>query len=634
MAAFAAVAEAMSAVREGHEVPEGLDGDREAAMRQELRRALAEQPDGDIAVVCGAWHTPALADLGGRTGEAADRARLRGGPRVKVAVTWVPWTYRRLASASGYGAGVASPGWYDHVFAHPGPDGTARWFAGAAAALRAADLATSPDHVIAAVRMADALAGLRDRPRPGLREALDAASAVLAGGRRGPLALVEDRLVVGDRLGRVPASAPMVPLARDVARQQRRARLRPEAETRRLELDLRRPLDRGRSLLLHRLAALGVHWGRPAQERGTSGTFRESWTLRWEPELEIRLVEASALGTTLPAAAAARLVERSGAATSLAELIGLLDLALRAELGDAVDLLMAALGQRAAAEEDVAGLLDALAPLARTVRYGDVRGTDHAALRSVVDGLVVRVLVGLPGACRALGDDAAAAMAERLTAAQGALALIDHPARRAGWPAVLSLLAGRERARTAVRRAERAEQPGGASASSPDGDGVRGRSPRGMSVHGAVQGRAVRLLHDAGAWPPSEVGAALSRALSVGTSPGHGAAFVEGFLAGSGTVLLHDIALVRLLDRWVAGLGAQPFVDVAPLLRRTFGGFDETERRRLGQLVTQDLARLDASGSAPAGGDAGAAGGEDWPLDPARADAALRTVAALLGVER
>ena len=602
VAAFAAVAEAMSAVREGHEVPNGPEGDREAAMRQELRRTLAQQPGGDIAVVCGAWHTPALADLGGRTGEAADRARLRGGPRVKVAVTWVPWTYRRLASASGYGAGVASPGWYDHVFAHPGPDGTARWFAGAAAALRAADLATSPDHVIAAVRMADALAGLRDRPRPGLREALDAASAVLAGGRRGPLALVEDHLVVGDRLGRVPASAPMVPLARDVARQQRRARLRPEAETRRLELDLRRPLDRGRSLLLHRLAALGVHWGRPAHERGTSGTFRESWTLRWEPELEIRLVEASALGTTLPAAAAARLVERSGTAASLADLTGLLDLALRAELGDAVDPLMANLAQRAAAEQDVAGLLDALAPLARTVRYGDVRGTDHAALRSVLDGLVVRVLVGLPSACRALGDDAAAVMAERLTAAQGALALIDHPARRAGWPAVLSLLAG--------------------------------RGPRGMSLHGTVQGRAVRLLHDAGAWPPSEVGAALSRALSVGTSPPHGAAFVEGFLAGSGTVLLHDIALVRLLDRWVAGLGAQPFVDVVPLLRRTFGGFDETERRRLGQLVSQDLARLDASGSAPAGGDTGAAGGEDWPLDPARADAALRTVAALLGVER
>ena len=157
-------------------------------------------------------------------------------------------------------------------------------------------------------------------------------------------------------------------------------------------------------------------------------------------------------------------------------------------------------------------------------------------------------------------------------------------------------------------------------------------------VHGTVQGRAVRLLHDAGTWPLAEVGAALGRALSIGTSPARGAAFVEGFLAGSGAVLLHDIGLVRLLDRWVAGLGAQPFVDVVPLLRRTFGSFDERERRRLGQLVSQDLARLDASGR-PSGGPEEATGREDdrsldWSLDEGRADAALRTVATLLGVER
>jgi Family of unknown function (DUF5682) len=614
VAAFAAVAEAMAAVREGHEVPEGVEGDREAAMRQAVRRALVQRPAGDIAVVCGAWHTPALGELGGRSGEAADRARLRGGARVKVAVTWVPWTYRRLASASGYGAGVSSPGWYDHVFAHPGPDGTARWFAGVAAALRHADLATSPDHVIAAVRLADALAGLRDRPRPGLGEALDAVSAVFADGRRGPLALIEDHLVVGDRLGRVPPSAPMVPLARDVARQQSRARLRPEAGTRHLDLDLRRPLDRDRSLLLHRLAALGIRWGRPGSERGSSGTFRESWALRWEPELEIRLVEASAQGTTLVAAATARLVERAGASATLAArtdtgaaaplavLTDMVELALRAELGDAVEPLMTALAERAAVEQDAAGLLDALGPLARTLRYGDVRGTDLASLRSVLDGLVVRVVVGLPGACRALDDDSAAAMAERLSTVQGALALVDHPARRGGWPAVLALVAA----------------------------GDRG----GAAVHGTVQGRAVRLLHDAGAWAPPEVETALSRALSVGTAPARGAAFVEGFLAGSGTVLLHDIGLVRLLDRWVAGLGAQPFVDVVPLLRRTFGGFDEVERRRLGQLVAQDLDRLEAS-AASSSADETAAGAEgEWLLDPARADAALRTVTVLLGAQR
>jgi hypothetical protein len=92
-------------------------------------------------------------------------------------VSWVPWTHQRLAAATGYGAGVRSPGWYDHVFRHPGPEGVARFFVDAATLLRGADIAASPEHLIAATRTADTLAVLRGRPRPGLDEVLDAADA-------------------------------------------------------------------------------------------------------------------------------------------------------------------------------------------------------------------------------------------------------------------------------------------------------------------------------------------------------------------------------------------------------------------------------------------------------------------------
>ncbi len=38
-----------------------------------------------------------------------DDRTLRGLPKTKVAMTWVPWTHGRLAGHSGYGAGVRSP---------------------------------------------------------------------------------------------------------------------------------------------------------------------------------------------------------------------------------------------------------------------------------------------------------------------------------------------------------------------------------------------------------------------------------------------------------------------------------------------------------------------------------------------
>ena len=230
-------------------------------------------------MVCGAWHVPALdVTAAGATTATADNATLRGLPKVKVAVSWVPWTHERLATASGYGAGVRSPGWYDHVFRHPGADGVARFFVDAARVLRAADMSASPDHLIAATRMADTLATMRGRPRPGLDEVLDAADTVMGG-----LPMVRRQLVVGTAIGSVPDGAPQVPLARDLAKRQRAARLEPDADDRLIELDLRTPNGLRRSHLLHQLNAIGVPWGSLEQGAGAAAPFARPGTWRGGP---------------------------------------------------------------------------------------------------------------------------------------------------------------------------------------------------------------------------------------------------------------------------------------------------------------------------------------------------------------
>jgi hypothetical protein len=573
--AFAAVGEAMAAVRSGT-VPSASEERREAHMRKRIRAAI-KSGHHTIVVVCGAWHVPALdVTAKGATTATADAATLRGLGKTKVAVSWVPWTHERLATSTGYGAGVRSPGWYDHVFRHPGHDGVARFFVDAARVLRTADISASPDHLIAATRLADTLATMRGRPRPGLDEVLDAADTVMGG-----LPLVRRRLVVGSALGSVPDGAPQVPLARDLAKRQRSARLKPDADDRNIELDLRTPNGLRRSHLLHQLVAIGVPWGSLEEGRGSSGTFRETWRLAWRPEWSVRVVEFAAFGTTVEHAAVNRLVERARTAPGLVEIAGALDLALLAALADALDPIVHVLATRAANDPDIGQLMAALGPLAQAQRYGDVRSTDVAAVGSVFDGLIVRVLAGLVPACASLDDDAAALMVERLSGVHHALALVDHGARRRAYPEVLAQLAA--------------------------GAG-----------HGRVHGRATRILHDSGHWSPTEVEHRLGRALSGGTTPAVGAAFVEGFLAGSGTVLVHDADLRAVVDRWMASLTPQAFDETIPLLRRTFGSFEAAERRQLGRLV--------------AGEEREALSGYDPALDDARVLAAVRTVRHLLGL--
>jgi hypothetical protein len=575
-AAFAAVAEAMAALREETGPATGREARREAAMRQAIRAADKAGHDR-VAVVCGAWHAPVL-DPAGFPPASHDAALLRGLPKAKVATTWVPWTHDRLALDSGYGAGVTAPGWYHHLFTAPDAI-LARWLRQAAVLLRAEGHDVSPAAIIEAVRMAEALAALRERPRAGLPELDDAALAVLCGGNPLLIDLLGRRLTVGDVLGAVPAATPMVPVAEDLERRRRALRLRQEVAARELDLDLRRDLDLERSRLLHRLTLLDVPWGRwdPAGARGARGTFHEIWSLAWDPGLAVRLIDAGRYGRTVAEAATTRAGELAASADGLPELGVLLEACLLADLPEAVRTAMRALDERAAGDGDVGRLMDALGPLARVSRYGDVRRADVSAVTVVVEGLIARVCAGLGPACTALGDEAAATMRGRLDTVQSALAALDREDLRATWLDALAALAGRD------------------------------------DVHGLLAGRATRVLLDAGRLQGEEAGRPLSRALSVGEDPARGAAWLEGFLAGSGLLLLHDPPLLALIDAWIARIDPGTFDDLLPLLRRAFAAFPHGERRQIGEA-----ARRIAGGAAPSG----PAGGDD-DLDPERVEAVL-----------
>ena len=110
---FESVMLAMATLREEGKRPETDETlCREAFMRQFIREAQNEMYT-NIAVVCGAWHAPALRDLEGMAKKDVKRMKA---PRkkIKMAATWIPWTNARLSMASGYGAGILSPGWYAH----------------------------------------------------------------------------------------------------------------------------------------------------------------------------------------------------------------------------------------------------------------------------------------------------------------------------------------------------------------------------------------------------------------------------------------------------------------------------------------------------------------------------------------
>ena len=584
---FAAIREAMISVREEatlrrrREQDEHREALREAYMRKCMRQA---QKDGftRIAVVCGAWHLPALENL---PSAKADNDLLKGLPKTKVAATWVPWSYQNLSFRSGYGAGVDSPAWYDHLWhASPNEQRSISWLAKAARLFRDNDLDCSSAHIIEAVRLADALAALRERPQAGLDELSEALRTLVCMGNEAPMQLIHRQLIVGEKLGAISPQAPAVPLQRDIEQQQKSLRLKPEAAQKNLDLDLRQPNDLARSHLLHRLNLLDIRWGALNRTgHSAKGSFHEIWTLQWEPELALAIIDASRWGNTLGDAATHKAVHEAQQSQSLPQLSELVQKVLLADLQAAIAPVTRALENLTALASDVAQLLAAIPPLSQIARYGNVRNTDVAMVEHILQSLIPRAAIGLPGACSALDDDAAQAIREYLVGAHQAVRLLAKDELNDDWF-------------SALRQLTRLDD-----------------------THGLIAGLAARLLFDSQKADTDTTAIHMSQALSLGNDPAAAAAWVEGFLNQSGMILLHDAQLWILLNSWLNELTDDHFTRVLPLLRRTFATFSAAERRQLGERAQRPDGQIKAS-----------TGSTDFNLD--RAEQTIPLLRALLGL--
>jgi len=579
---FDGLLEAMRALRDEH--PNSLtpeDARREAFMRQTIRATIKEGRNR-IAVVCGAWHAPVLAELGPAK---PDADLLKGLPKTKTVATWIPWTASRLSYRSGYGAGVNAPGWYQHLWTHP-EQPTLRWTVRAARTLREEDLPAPTASVIESIRLAEALASLRGLANPGLREINDSMQAVLCGGEIGPLAFVRDRLELGGPLGEIPPATPAVPLRRELEAEERRLRLKRTDEIKTLDLDLREPTDRARSRLFHRLRLLEIEWAKPETVTGKSGTFHELWQLRWRPELEVAIVEASRWGSTFAVAAGTRAIDLANKTEELGPLTEILDNVVVAELDEALGRVLAIVQARAAVASDVIHLAAALPRLARLSRYGDVRGLSAEPVLALFDGIYQRALVGLPNACTSLDDDAAAAMANALAQVHDAVGLLDRADLTQSWLEAVASLSERDAATPLVR------------------------------------GYAARLAHDKGRVGRDDLVRLASRALSRAVPPNEVAAWLEGLLRGGALLLMHAHDLWAVLDGWLAELSNDALDAVLPLLRRAFSSFSGPERRSMGESVR----------SLRGPGRSSSAAQRTVELDERRAALVLPVLAQILGV--
>lgn len=536
---FEAVNLAISALREA--LPEATS-QKDLIREEQMRQVIKEnQRAKRLAVVCGAWHVPALS-------EKSNPKLLKNLPKVKVETTWIPWTHQRLTLASGYGAGIVAPNWYHHLWHNPEDDGV-EWLSLAGKHLRDKNHEFSSAYIIEALRLAQAYSSIQNRHQPTLSHYWEALRAVVGMGEDSVLASISDKWLVGHVVGAVPSEVPQLPLVIDVANQRKKLRILQDDEIKDLKLDLRKETDLKKSVFLHRLNLLKVGWTELTNLSGEAGkgSFREEWQIQYTPEGEINLIEKALYGTTLNLACHHYVRELLEKETQLSALIELLVQIIPADLPETISELSLMIANLSVHNRSLTDILKSIPNLAYLIHYGSVQNFDAEPLKALLNTLLTRMGISAWQECFNIDEDLAEKYLNLIRKISAPLDNLQDETLNALWIKFLNQLIYHE-----------------------------GISP-------LIVGGAMRLLFDKNVLDFN----LFPQHLSPANESSAVALWLEGFLSHAGTLLLVNQNLWQLLNDWLISIEEELFVQQLPLLRRTFSTFSPSEKRRIGEKLAQ-----------------------------------------------
>lgn len=536
---------------------------REAYMRRKIRQAIAEgyKPE-QIVVVTGAFHASALGpELPPMTDEQFAALRQRASK-----MTLMPYSFFKLSTQSGYGAGNRAPAYFELVWDAFNGDRAVElptlFLTRVARELRATGTFRSTAEVIDGVRLAETMAGMRGS-RPTLRELQDAAVTLLGQGDPGVVRESLLRVEVGTAIGALARGVSQTSIQDDFQGELQRLKLEPfkTGVRRDLDLDLRENrrvksveaafLDLHRSGFLHRLAVLQVPFAKKQEVRQDGTTWAERWALQWTPEAEIAIVEAVLLGETIELAVAFAFKQRLEKCTVIADAAQIIREACECGMAASIELARQALQRLANDSSDFTALASATYELGLAIRYGDVRQFDAEPLKPLLEQLFLEGTLALMGAAHcdlAAARKMLAAINELNRVALDYTTLIDEPL----WLAELQKLAQADH------------------------------------LNPLLSGYASAILVERGLISNEELAKEVSRRLSPGIAADLGAGWFEGLSQRNRYALLTRLSLWEELDGYVASLTEDEFKRALVFLRRAFGDFSPQEK----QSITENLGEI------------------------------------------
>jgi hypothetical protein len=530
---------------------------REAYMRNRISKVIAAGHRTEkIVVVTGAYHASALGlDMDPMTDDELNKL-----PRVKTRLTLMPYSYYRLSSMSGYGAGNNAPAYYgmmwDAFNSRNFEKLPAEYLSKVVTYLRENGTPRSTAEVIDGVRLANTLAALHSGSAPAIKDLRDAAVTCLGHGELSVVAEAIAYTEVGTEIGSLPEGVSRTSIQDDFYRQLKQLKLEKYKSVVAMDLDLdlrenRRVqseeaafLDLNRSFFLHRLKVLNISFQQLKPHTQQSATWAESWILRWTPEAEIELVESTLRGETIELAAAFEFKEQLDKSGSIGEAARVIREACECGMMDSMEQARIALQRLAIDSGSFNDISAAAFDLSIVISFGDIRRFDASHLIPLLQQLFLRGALIMEDAARC-DNNAARTILESIQRmnmiALEHYSLVDEKL----WNEKLMILS--------------------------DADD---RNP-------LLSGYACSILLERNLIDGEKLAREVSRRLSPGIDADLGAGWFEGLSMRNRYALLARMGLWEQLAAYVASLDDEQFKRALVFLRRAFGDFGPAEKRSI-----------------------------------------------------
>uniref|UniRef100_UPI00403EB0EA DUF5682 family protein n=1 Tax=Paenibacillus sp. FSL K6-1330 TaxID=2975292 RepID=UPI00403EB0EA len=534
---------------------------RESYMRRQIVEAIAAGHNPErIVVVCGAYHASALSELSSPMSDE-DLNQL---PSRITKLTLMPYSYYKLSSISGYGAGNIAPHYFEMMWERMKEGSLAElphhYLSMVAGSMRKNGTHRSTAEVIEAVRLAESLAALHGGGLPTLRDLRDAAQTLLG---RGELAVVAEELArveIGTAIGELAEGVSQTPIQDDLNRQLKRLKLEKykSVVANDLILDLRENrrvtskesayLDLNRSFLFHRLKLLGIDFVKARPSGQEQGAWAEHWVVQWAPEVEIQVVESTLLGETVEVAAAYMLQQKLAGCSSIAEASTLIRIAYECGMIHQMEAGRQTLQKLAVDSRDVVQIAAASRELSVLIRFGGIRRMDTEPLVPLLQQLFMRACLFLLDGSQCSDEVSGpmiTAMNELNSVAMEHAEQVDEEL----WLQELGHLSERD------------------------------------DLNARLSGYACAVLMERNAISAGQCAEEVSRRLSPGIPADLGAGWFEGLSMRNRYALLSRLSLWEQLNEYIQSLEDDEFTRALVFLRRAFSSFSAKEKTMIAELL-------------------------------------------------